>query len=283
MEWTRAELIKSLREYAARVPGKISVGRWCAQQSVSKKAIRRCFSDGFAGLLAAADLAQRAARPRIATVDDLLAEINRVATELGRPPRVADFHRLGRFGVSVYYTRVGSWRRVLELHQEWRQRAGAPPAPLPVPPPLADGADVPPSAEAASSVANASGPTQIPRTTGLVGAPLSIPGLVFAPVNEAGVVHLFGLLWPRHRIAVEHMGTAYPDCRALRAESAAAGKWRRISVEFELRSSNFKAHGHDPAQCDLIVCWEHDWAECPLEVMELKQLVSNVGVPDAAA
>ena len=33
-------------------------------------------------------------------------------------------------------------------------------------------------------------------------------------------------------------------------------------------------HFHDPEGCDLIVCWEHNWAESPLEVVELKRAIS---------
>lgn len=104
-----------------------------------------------------------------------------------------------------------------------------------------------------------------------------------APVNEIGVVHLFGLLGPEVGIAVEHMGTAFPDCRALRA--GADGKWRRVAVEFEFRSSNFRLHGHDAARCDLVVCWEHDWKDCPVEVIDLKEEMRKAiakGVGDGA-
>ena len=27
--------------------------------------------------------------------------------------------------------------------------------------------------------------------------------------------------------------------------------------------------------CDLIVCWEHNWEECPLEVIELKTVIAE--------
>jgi len=30
-------------------------------------------------------------------------------------------------------------------------------------------------------------------------------------------------------------------------------------------------HGHEWSECDLIVCWEHNWPECPVEVIELKK------------
>jgi hypothetical protein len=38
-----------------------------------------------------------------------------------------------------------------------------------------------------------------------------------------------------------------------------------------IKSSNFK--GHDPAECDILVCWIHDWPACPdnIEIIELKE------------
>ena len=29
--------------------------------------------------------------------------------------------------------------------------------------------------------------------------------------------------------------------------------------------------------CDLIVCWRHNWPECPLEVLELSEAVKKIG------
>lgn len=28
-------------------------------------------------------------------------------------------------------------------------------------------------------------------------------------------------------------------------------------------------------ECDLIICWRHNWRECPLEVLALKSLLPN--------
>jgi hypothetical protein len=47
-------------------------------------------------------------------------------------------------------------------------------------------------------------------------------------------------------------------------------------VELEQESRNFLKHGHDPNGCDLIVCWEHNWDECPLEVIELKSVIRKL-------
>jgi hypothetical protein len=42
-----------------------------------------------------------------------------------------------------------------------------------------------------------------------------------------------------------------------------------IKAEFEYNSSSFYAHRHDPAKCDLIICWLHDWKDCVMPVWEL--------------
>jgi hypothetical protein len=46
-----------------------------------------------------------------------------------------------------------------------------------------------------------------------------------------------------------------------------------VLIEFEYQSSNFHDHGHSPEDCDLIVCWIHDWEDCPIEVLELMSQV----------
>jgi len=73
---------------------------------------------------------------------------------------------------------------------------------------------------------------------------------------------------------VTWIGTAYPDGEAWR--EVEPGRWQRVRIEFEFQSRNFLQHFHDPSECDLIVCWEHSWPGCPLEVVELKTAVSNL-------
>jgi hypothetical protein len=48
-----------------------------------------------------------------------------------------------------------------------------------------------------------------------------------------------------------------------------------VRIEFEQESRNFLKHMHLASECDLIVCWKHNWPECPLEVVELKTVLSN--------
>ena len=75
---------------------------------------------------------------------------------------------------------------------------------------------------------------------------------------------------------VEGVGTGFPDCEAKRCVSRSGDVWERVSIEFEYRSRNFHSHGHDPNGCDVIVCWEHNWPECPVEVLELRTVLDDL-------
>lgn len=69
---------------------------------------------------------------------------------------------------------------------------------------------------------------------------------------------------------IEEIRPQFPDYIAYRRMGDSERKCR---IEFEFRSSNFKAHRHDSGKCDVIVCWHHDWPDVPkgFEVVELKR------------
>jgi hypothetical protein len=100
--------------------------------------------------------------------------------------------------------------------------------------------------------------------------PLKNAPLQYAPENELGVVFLFSQIAKRLQFRIETIRAAYPDCIAYRH---AGDREKRVRIEFEFRSSNFRAHKHDPKDCDCIVCWDHDWPGVPdhIEVIELKR------------
>jgi hypothetical protein len=96
------------------------------------------------------------------------------------------------------------------------------------------------------------------------GAPLD-----YAPDNELGVVFLFSYLArKRFGFRVERIQSGYPDCVAYRGS-------KRVRIEFEYRSRNFRQHGHNKKKekCDCLVCWIHDWPAVPasLCVIELRK------------
>jgi hypothetical protein len=109
------------------------------------------------------------------------------------------------------------------------------------------------------------------ETQDIVGEPINFRGIVYAPMNEAGVILLFSKVMKDLGIIYEASPSkTFPDMIARRKEE---GGWAKRYVEFEYKSSHFKTHKHDPDKCDIIVCWIHDWTDCPIEVIELKDLI----------
>ena len=90
------------------------------------------------------------------------------------------------------------------------------------------------------------------------------------------MVCLFGMVCAELGLIMEAFQSAYPDCEAKRCVDNKHDRWQRVRIEFEYLSSNFLDHGHDPAGCDMIACWEHDWPECPLEVLELRSVLEQL-------
>jgi len=105
---------------------------------------------------------------------------------------------------------------------------------------------------------------------------MNFRGLRHEPVNEQGVVLLFGMLAKELGYLVEATQRGFPDCEAKR--QITAGGWQRVSIEFEYESRNFRDHGHPASGCDVIVCWRHNWEECPrnIEVLELSSVIKSL-------
>jgi len=89
------------------------------------------------------------------------------------------------------------------------------------------------------------------------------------PYNEEDLKRLF---WQIHTelgfICIE-VGNNFPDALLIR-------DGKTYKTEFEYYSSNFVKHRHDIKKVDLIICWMHDWEDCPVEVLEVKKLVSLI-------
>lgn len=108
------------------------------------------------------------------------------------------------------------------------------------------------------------------------GNPIDFRGLRHEPVNEQGVVFLFGVVAKELGYMVEALQAGYPDCEAKR--QVAPGRWQRVRIEFEFESRNFRDHGHPPGGCDVIVCWRHNWPDCPqhIEVVDLSTVIRSL-------
>ena len=119
-------------------------------------------------------------------------------------------------------------------------------------------------------------PRRVLEDRPLMGAPTQLPGLAHEPINEMGVLVLFAMLSRQLGFILDSVQAAFPDLLA-RME-VQPGRWQPVRIEVEYLSSSFKRHGHDARQCDLIVCWRHDWKNCPpnLQVLELSKVVKQL-------
>jgi hypothetical protein len=108
------------------------------------------------------------------------------------------------------------------------------------------------------------------------GNPTNFHALRHEPVNEHGVVLLFGMLAEELGFLVEAVQKGFPDCEAKR--QIGPERWQRVNIEFEFESRNFRVHRHPLRGCDIIVCWRHNWDDCPkhIEVLELSSVVKSL-------
>lgn len=82
------------------------------------------------------------------------------------------------------------------------------------------------------------------------------------PRNELQVRELFAHKLPEYGYQLVGSHVEFPDWLLVDTQG------NFIYTEVEHRSYTFSVHGHDPTACDLIACWEHDWPQAPLPVLE---------------
>ena len=207
------------------------------------------------------------------TVDELWQELLRVCIKLNEIPGRLKFERNSNFGGGIYTKKWGNWENALINFKEW----------LKIKKPSSKFINLFPEKEKIKKVSE----NKIKNIKDFVwqskkgivyGPPIDFRGLRHEPLNEQGVVFLFGKISEELGFSIEAIRTDYPDCDGKRLVNKNKNLWETVSIEFEYRSSNFLEHGHDPGKCDVIICWIHDWLECPLEVIELKEIIKRLNV-----
>lgn len=274
-QYTEADLIRAARSASEQQEHSLSRSDFERISGISQHHIYRLFPDG--GRSALEDRAGLEKHPsHHVQLDDneILKEFHAVASELGRVPTWAQFNSRAQISSDVLRRRFAGRLGVLTRYKAWLEEH-EPQSPLLAG--LGESNDQVPlptnqtktaSPEPASVWAKGHGPRY--------GAPINFRGLRHAPLNEYGVVFLFGMVSRDLDFLVEAAHASFPDCDAKRLVDRKKDLWERVRIEFEFKSRNFKDHGHDPPKCDLIVCWEHNWPECPIEVVELKAVIEKV-------
>jgi len=250
----------------------LSRSDFAAQSGISLAQVYRLF-DGWKDAVRCAGLTPITRTDRIDD-DALFRAMKDAFVTAGAVCTQMRFDRLCNHNISVYRRRFGNWECTLLAFRAWLHSTGESF-------PFLD--QLPEQRETSKS--EVPEPTEggrprlaswQPAGTITYGSFLNFRGLQHAPVNEQGVVLLFGMVCFELGFMVEAVRNEYPDCEAKRRVHRARDEWERVRIEFEHRSSNFRDHGHNAGNCDVIVCWEHNWPECPLQVIELKTEIQKL-------
>ena len=208
-----------------------------------------------------------------------------VARKLGKIPTVAEYQSRGLFSAMPFRTGYGSWTQVPDAFQRFAREQKIQGKWKDVLKLISAGPKVNPENQGGSQ-RRPGGELELRRPMTrrgrvlgglpIYGAPMHLPEMAHEPLNELGVIFAFGVVARRLGFVALRFQPGFPDCEALR--EVARGVWQRVRIEFEFESRNFLRHRHKPNGCELIVCWKHNWRECPegLEVVELRKVMNRL-------
>ncbi|MBX3381664.1 MAG: hypothetical protein KF805_16335 [Phycisphaeraceae bacterium] len=279
----RQEIIDAIKAAEKRLGRAPKRAEFFGRSGISKRALSGLFESWPEAVRAAGMRPHRRAKVRAA--EDLIADWGRVVRMLGRRPTQIEYQKSGQFSWFQWKSKFGRWAAAERVFREYSYTK----------PEWNDviallGCEAPKEAEAVKGPVAGSSVLMMDSARGLIefknewhawlkaetpgkagapayGDPIDFRRFRHAPVNESGVVLLFGMLAAELGLLIEAVQPGFPDCEA--KYKGEDGKWRRLRIEFEYESRNFLVHGHDAAGCDVIVCWRHNWKECPLKVVEL--------------
>ena len=269
---TKDEVIAAINECAATLGHVPSFPELSKTMNVMKWDIRRCFGT-YGRALKACDMRRQGSGYKL-DQRAMFESWAGVVRQLQRVPTQSEYHEHSRHGSRTLVRWCGGWRNIPRQLREYILQEGL----------EGEWKDVVELVarhlEAANQASRPFGPTsnlpsrpRIMLDQPIYGTPMLSSPLSCAPVNEAGVLFLFGAAARQQGFVVTRLQQEFPDCEALR--QVEPDRWQKVIIEFEFESRNFLLHGHRVEDCDLIVCWRHNWAECPLEVLELKNIVWN--------
>lgn len=270
---SKPQIIKAIRLSAKKLGRNPNLRDLRLMGRVSEQVIYKRFG-GLGRALAAAGL--QATGPGFSLPEStLLLDWAAVARKLGKVPSVHEYESAGRFSNMPFHTRYRHWTRIPEafrkfarqskIERDWQDVLK-----------LGD-AKVTNQRKAAKAFVRPrvrKGP--IHRDRPVYGRPMMLPEMAHEPVNELGVVFVFGMLARKLGFVVLRIQPDFPDCEAM--FEVARGVWQRVRIEFEFESRNFLKHRHRKDGCDMIICWRHNWPECPpnLEVLELSKALEGL-------
>jgi hypothetical protein len=279
---TKEEVIAAMNDCAVRMGRIPSFPELQAATGITNRMMRRCFGN-YSRMLESCGLERQGAGFRIG-MKALFVEWAGLVRKLKKIPTLMEYEVHSQYSVRPLMSRFGGWKRVPValyhyarkegLDVEWKDVLDVIAAQA-TPMTEQDMTTMTPTLPHGEAGVLITRPAGIFTDRPVYGPPLRLSPLTCAPTNETGVVFLFGSLACKLGFSVIRLQNAFPDGEALREMEP--GRWQRVRIEFEYESRNFLLHMHDAAECDLIVCWRHNWEDCPLEVLELGKMIDKIG------
>ena len=267
---TKQEIRKSIIGCAAELKHVPSLEEVLKMTPVSHRQIIRHFGGYIAALRnTGLELKSTIGRGHAVPMEKLLADWCAVVQKVKKIPSITEYQLLSNYSSDPLMRRFGKWLQVphglkkfAERHglaKKWKRELA-----------LVQGTPPPGTNKTAPEIHHDWPAAMLDRP--LYGSPMWAWPMAYSPVNELGVIFLFGAMSWQLGFVIHKLQAEFPDCEAMRR--VGEDKCQLVKIEFELESRNFLKHMHDIKGCDLIICWRHNWPECPLEVLELRKALS---------
>jgi hypothetical protein len=274
-QYTREDIIRVLKELDAE--GKQTGRRALSQKGISQYWVDKLIPEGLTelkrkhGIKIIPQEQPHSDDELLKKIDEAVSNLNRIPTwsQLRRETKITDkvfVNRFGKKGIREVFSHYSKW---LEKHQPKSKNIKSVDAYL-----EGRSKTETPQSQLLKRKARTTR-TKWPKVSGRkYGAPLNFGSLIYEPVNEQGVVFLFGMVSRALGFSVEYIGTDFPDCEAKRYVQGRGKRQQSVKIELEYRSRDFD---HVVEDCDIIVCWEDNWGDdCPLEVIELRTEIKKL-------
>ncbi len=269
-DWSKENVLAAIRECAEKLGHPPSLMELRQHTGVEERHVRKHFLR-YQRALAECGMMREGPGYRVAE-EALFKDWAGLARRLGKVPNINEYDMYSRYSHRPLVNRFGNWRQVpmgmVALAEEngweveWKDVVDVAKAHL-------RQAGDPERTSKRYSTQNEDG---IFSDRPTYGPPVVAMPLAHGPVNEAGVVFLFGMLAAQLGFVVTRIQPEFPDCEAM--WEVKPGVWQRVRIEFEYESQNFVRHLHNAEECDVIVCWLHTWATCPIRVVELRKALN---------
>ncbi|HEU4417179.1 MAG TPA: hypothetical protein VFT65_20495 [Candidatus Angelobacter sp.] len=268
---TKEEIREAIQTCARTLGRNANKGELRQMAGVSERSLYKHFGSLRAALESAGLLA---AGPGFGQPEEaLLLDWAGVARKMKKIPSVLEYRRLGQFSHKPFHTRYDSWAAIPGAFRKFVEKQGVQGRWRDVLKLAAAGRTKPPAVKGRARARSRRCGMLMDRP--VYGRRLLMPEMAYEPLNELGVVFAFGAMARRLGFVVHRLQPGFPDCIAMR--DMGRGRWQLVRIEFEYESRNFQKHRHRHDRCDLIVCWRHNWKDCPkgLEVLELSSLAAQ--------